>query len=103
MPEVNYKVGLIGKLDMLKFKNMPKVRNAAIDASPSTPLKGIEPTNEKAKAHHPKQIEFVIDDILQNGPDAKTVILKKKDGERLPLFRAEASPRPRTRRISSYA
>ena len=88
MPEVNYKVGLIGKLDMLKFKNMPKVRNAAIDASPSTPLKGIEPTNEKAKAHHPKQIEFVIDDILQNGPDAKTVILKKKDGERLPLFRA---------------
>ena len=68
MPEVNYKVGLIGKLDMLKFKNMPKVRNAAIDASPSTPLKGIEPTNEKAKAHHPKQIEFVIDDILQIVP-----------------------------------
>ena len=34
----NYKVQLIGALDMLKFKNMPKVREAAIQAAPSTPL-----------------------------------------------------------------
>lgn len=30
----NYKVGLIGAFDMLRFKNMPKVREAAIQASP---------------------------------------------------------------------
>ena len=32
MSELNVKVGLIGKLDMLKFKNMSKVREKAIQA-----------------------------------------------------------------------
>lgn len=31
---LNVKVGLIGKLDMLKFKNLAKDRMAAIEASP---------------------------------------------------------------------
>ncbi len=32
MPDLKVKVGLIGKLDMLKFKNMKKVREKAIQA-----------------------------------------------------------------------
>ena len=30
--KLNYKVGMIGALDMLRFKNMPKVREKAIQA-----------------------------------------------------------------------
>ncbi len=33
MPDLNIKVGLIGKFDMLKFKNMKKVREKAIQAA----------------------------------------------------------------------
>ena len=35
MSELNVKVGLIGKLDMLKFKNMSKVREKVIQAAPA--------------------------------------------------------------------
>ena len=42
----NYKVKLIGALDMLRFKNMPKVREAAIQAAPATPLPKTFTTNE---------------------------------------------------------
>ena len=34
----NVKIGLFGKLDMLKFKNITKVREKHIQASPTTPL-----------------------------------------------------------------
>ena len=33
--KLNYKVGMIGALDMLRFKNMPKVREKAIQAASS--------------------------------------------------------------------
>ncbi len=84
----NYKVGLIGKLDMLRFKNMPKVREAAIQASPATPLPKTLTTNEKAKLRHPAKQEVVVADIRQNGPDAKTIVLKTEDGSPLALYRA---------------
>ena len=82
------KVGLIGKLDMLKFKNITKVREKAIQASPATPLPKTLTTNEKAKQHHPVKQEVVISEIRQNGPDAKTIVLKSTDGSRLALYRA---------------
>jgi len=82
------KVGLIGKLDMLKFKNITKVREKAIQASPATPLPKTLTTNEKAKQHHPVKQEVVISEIRQNGPDAKTIVLKSADGSRLALYRA---------------
>jgi len=82
------KIGLIGKLDMLKFKNITKVRESVIQASPTTPLPKTLTTNEKAKAHHPARQNVVIADIRQNGPDAKTIVLKTPDGSRLALFRA---------------
>ena len=84
----NVKVGLIGKLDMLKFKNITKVREQAIQAAPTTPLPKTQRTNEKAKAHHPAKQEVVIADIRQNGADAKTLVLKTADGSRLALYRA---------------
>lgn len=82
------KIGLIGKLDMLKFKNITKVRENEIQASPATPLPKTLTTNEKAKQHHPVKQEVVISEIRQNGPDAKTIVLKSADGSRLALYRA---------------
>ena len=84
----NVKIGLFGKLDMLKFKNITKVREKHIQATPATPLPKVLPTNEKAKQHHPEKQEVVIADIRQNGADAKTIVLKTPDGGRLALFRA---------------
>ena len=84
----NYKVQLIGALDMLKFKNMPKVREAAIQAAPSTPLPKTLTTNEKAKLRHPEKQSVVVSEIRQNGPDAKTIVLKTEDGAPLAPYRA---------------
>ncbi len=84
----NYKVKLIGALDMLKFKNMPKVREAAIQAAPATPLPKTLTTNEKAKLRHPERQHVVIADIRRNGSDAKTVVLKSEDGSPLAPYRA---------------
>ena len=86
MSELNYKVGVIGKLDMLKFKNMPKVREQAIQASPATPLPKTLTTNEKAKVRHPAKQEVVISEIRQNGADAKTIVFKTKDGSPLAYY-----------------
>lgn len=88
MSKLNYKVGLIGKLDMLRFKNMPKVREQAIQAAPATPLPKTLTTNEKAKLRHPAKQEVVISDIRQNGADAKTIVLKTEDGSPLAYYRA---------------
>ena len=88
MSELNYKVGLIGKLDMLRFKNMPKVREQAIQAAPATPLPQTLTTNEKAKIRHPAKQEVVISEIRQNGADAKTIVLKTPDGSPLAYYRA---------------
>ena len=82
------KIGLIGKLDMLKFKNITKVRENEIQASPATPLPKVLTTNEKAKKHHPAKQDVVIADIRQNGADAKTIVFKTPDGSRLALYRA---------------
>ena len=84
----NYKVQLIGALDMLKFKNMPKVREAAIQAAPSTPLPKTLTSNEKAKLRHPEKQSVVVSEIRQNGPDAKTIVLKTEDGTALAPYRA---------------
>lgn len=88
MSELNFKVGLIGKLDMLRFKNMPKVREQAIQAAPATPLPKTLTTNEKAKIRHPAKKEVVISEIRRNGADAKTIVLKTPDGSPLAYYRA---------------
>ena len=89
MSELNVKVGLIGKLDMLKFKNMSKVREKAIKAAPAKEVSGYFPINENAKALHPDFLRLVIDEIIDRGAaNAKTFVLRGADGKSLPWFRA---------------
>ena len=89
MPDLKVKVGLIGKFDMLKFKNMKKVREKAIQAAPANEISGVFPINENAKALHPDFLELVIDRIIDRGEaQAKTFVLKRPDGAPLPYFRA---------------
>lgn len=86
---LNVKVGLIGKLDMLKFKNMSKVREKAIEAAPAKEVSGDFKININAKSLHPDFEELVISDIIShNNSYAKTYVLKRSDGKALPYFRA---------------
>ncbi|MBO7423622.1 MAG: iron-sulfur cluster-binding domain-containing protein, partial [Oscillospiraceae bacterium] len=87
MSELNVKVGLIGKLDMLKFKNMSKVREKAIQAAPAVEISGDFAINEKAAALHPDYLKLTIDSIITRN-SAKTYVLKSADGRALPYFRA---------------
>ena len=86
--KLNYKVSLIGALDMLRFKNMPKVREKAIQASSAAPLPKTLTTNEKAKQRHPARQEVVVADIRPNCADAKTIVLRTEDGRPLAPYRA---------------
>lgn len=87
--ELNVKIGLIGPLDMLKFKNMAKVREQAIQAAPAKEIVGTFPINEAAKAFHPHMQLMVIDEIIDHGKaGAKTFVFKRADGKEAGLFRA---------------
>ena len=82
------KVGLIGPLDMLKFKKLADVRRKAIANSEAKPLPKTLVTNEKAKFIHPERQLVRIKEKRQNGPDAVTVVLESVDGKALAPFRA---------------
>ncbi len=86
--ELNVKVGLIGKLDMLKFKNQPKTREKAIGASNTAPLVGVPKSNASARFIHPDRQLVTIEAMDKNGADAVTVALKSADGKPLAPFRA---------------
>ncbi|MBR6208843.1 MAG: 2Fe-2S iron-sulfur cluster binding domain-containing protein [Oscillospiraceae bacterium] len=86
---VNVKVGLIGALDMLKFKNMSKVREAAIQAAPAKEITADYPINQKAKALHPDYQKLVVSKIINHtGAGAKTFVLESADDSPLAYFRA---------------
>lgn len=86
---LNVKVGLIGKFDMLKFKNMPKVREKAIEKAPEKSITGEFAMNTKAGHLHPGILHLVIDDIIDHeNASSKTYVLKRPDGKALPFFRA---------------
>ncbi len=86
---VNVKVGLIGPLDMLKFKNMSKVREKYIEAAPANEITADFKINTKAKLLHPDCQKLVISEII-NHPQAesKTYVFKAADGAPLAWFRA---------------
>ena len=86
---VKVKVGLIGPLDMLKFKNMSKVREDYIQAAPANEITANYPINKKAKLLHPDYQKLVISEIIDH-PEAasKTYIFKAADGGPLAYFRA---------------
>ncbi len=86
---VKVKVGLIGALDMLKFKNMAKVRENAIQAAPALEVTADYTINNKAKALHPDYQELVIDKVMDHeGAGAKTYLMRSKDGGPVAYFRA---------------
>ncbi len=86
---LNVKVGLIGKLDMLKFKNMSKVREKAIQAASAKEVVGEFRINQNAKALHPDYMNLEVSEVIEHtGASAKTYIFKATDGNRLPCFRA---------------
>ena len=82
------KVGLNSNLDMLKFKNLAKEREKAIDSSFIDPIKYEYKVNKLVEVFHPKKIRVVVDKIKQETIDTKTFILKSKDKEELPPFKA---------------
>ena len=73
MADLNIKVGLIGKLDMLKFKNMSKTREKAIQAASAKEISGVFPVNENAKALHPDFLELKIDSITARSAAGRRV------------------------------
>ncbi len=86
---LNVKVGLIGKFDMLKFKNMSKVREQAIQAAPAKEVCGEFAINNNAKALHPDYQKLVVDEVIDRGTaNAKTFVFKRADGKPFPYFRA---------------
>lgn len=86
---LNVKIGLIGKFDMLKFKNMKKVREKAIQAASAEEIKGEYAINSNAAKLHPDSLELVIEKITDRGEGrAKTYVLRPSDGSPFPYFRA---------------
>ena len=86
---VNVKVGLIGALDMLKFKNMSKVRERVIQAAPAKEITADYEINRKASALHPDYQELVIDKVIDHeAAGSKTYLMHSKDGGPLAYFRA---------------
>ena len=86
---LNFKVGLIGLLDMLKFANLAKDREKIIAAAPAEEIKADYPVNNFAKAMHPDFQQFVIDGIIDHkAAGAKTFVLKRADGKPASYFRA---------------
>ena len=87
--DLGIKIGLIGKFDMLKFKNMSKVREKAIQAAPAKEVDGEFKINQNAKALHPDFLNLVVDEVIDHADAAaKTFVFKAKDGGSLPYFRA---------------
>ena len=86
---VKVKVGLIGAFDMLKFKNMSKVREAAIQAAPAKEITADFAINNNAKALHPDYQHLILSKIVDHpAAGAKTFVLESVDGGPLPYFRA---------------
>ncbi|MBQ6469193.1 MAG: 2Fe-2S iron-sulfur cluster binding domain-containing protein [Lachnospiraceae bacterium] len=86
---VNVKIGLIGALDMLKFKNMAKVRENAIQAAPAKEITADYAINNNAKALHPDYVKLVVSEVIDHpGAASKTIVFKAADGGKLPYFRA---------------
>ena len=86
---IKVKVGLIGALDMLKFKNMAKVREMAIQAAPANEITADYAINNNARALHPDYQELIVDKVIEHGgAGAKTYLMRSKDGGPLAYFRA---------------
>lgn len=82
------KVGATGLTDMLYFKTKYKEREKAINSTPASPLSGEIPLNTKANERHPEKQIFIIEEIIDRASDAKSYVLRRKDGANPAFFRA---------------
>ncbi len=73
--------------DAKDFADLPKRRNAVINAAPAKEVSGKFIINEKAKELHPDCQNLVVSEIIDHA-DAKTYILSTKDGSPAAFFRA---------------
>ena len=86
---LNIKVGLIGVLDMLKFKNMAKTREKVIQAAPAKEIKSEFAINRNAKLLHPDHQKLVVSEIISHdAAGAKTFVFKSAEDKPLAYFRA---------------
>lgn len=85
---LNVKVGLIGPLDMLKFKNMAKVRETEIQKAPAKEISGDFTINTKAKMLHPDVQELEITDIINHGEAGAKTFVFKSTSDHVAYFRA---------------
>lgn len=86
---IKVKVGKIGLLDIMKFKNSPKEREGIISAAPLKEVDAKFAINENAMKLHPHFQHMIIDDIIvHEGANAKSFILKKEDSSPAAYFRA---------------
>ncbi len=84
----NIKVGASGLTDMLYFKNKYKDREKYIEKSAATPLTDQIPLNIKAAERHPDEQVFIIEEIIDRPSDAKSYVLRRKNGKNPAFFRA---------------
>lgn len=82
------KVGASGITDMLYFKNKYKEREKLIESASTATIRSDIPLNIKALERHPDEQIFIIDQIIDRAGDAKSYVLKRKDGKNPAFFRA---------------
>lgn len=80
--------GLGGVSEMLYFKNKYKERERHIDEASSAPLGGLPEINRKAQERHPEEQVFIIENVIDRASEAKTYVLRRKDGKNPAFFRA---------------
>ena len=86
---LNVKVGLIGLLDMLKFKKMGQNREDWVQNAPANEIKTTFPINVNAKKLHPDYQELVVDKVVDYGAaGAKMYVFKRQGGGNPANFRA---------------
>lgn len=86
---LNVKVGLIGVMDMLKFKNMSKTREEAIQKAPANEIQTKYAINESAAKLHPCYLSLVVDEVVDyKTAGAKKFVFSGADDKDIPNFRA---------------
>ena len=74
---------------MLKFKNMAKVREQAIQAAPAKEIKGEFAINQNAKLLHPDHQKLVVSEVIgHDAAGAKTYVFRSAENKPLAYFRA---------------
>lgn len=83
------KVGLVGSLDMLSFKNMKSQREQIIERNKPKEIVGEFSINKNAKQMHPDIQELVVKEVIDHfGGVAKTYILEGVNENKVAYFRA---------------